>query len=120
MSAATEYANRYQAARRARGVCVRCGDEPLVNKNHGERCRLLINERVQKSRDARLARLAEGRAEFPRRVEVSHRPLVDDDAKQEIRRSLDLLEEIAKRHSIPVAEVVRLRYGARRGEEARA
>lgn len=53
--------------------------------------------------------------------DLSHRPpayWLGDDAKEDIRKSLDPIEVIAKRHGCSVSDVIRLRY-TRLGEAER-
>jgi hypothetical protein len=101
------YARNFKAERRARGVCVMCAKAPLVTKNHCEPCRVRANAASEKSKAQPFVSPME-----PPRPNYS----ISEAAKDDMRRSLDLIEVIARRHRVKVADVVRVRYG-RRGEE---
>lgn len=45
---------KWQAARRAQGLCIRCGAEPLINKNHGKRCAEKQREHMRKVTGAKI------------------------------------------------------------------
>lgn len=42
----------WQLARKAKGLCVSCGQEPLITKNHGANCAEKIRERMRKKTGA--------------------------------------------------------------------
>jgi len=51
---------RWQNARREQGVCIRCGAEPLINKNHGARCAAKQREHMRKVTNAKTRYKAAG------------------------------------------------------------
>lgn len=48
----------WQNKRREAGICIRCGKEPLINKNHGELCRGIV--RAYNNNRAKLRRIHAG------------------------------------------------------------
>lgn len=42
----------WQNARRERGLCITCGHEPLLTKNHGRKCAKKIREKARKRNHA--------------------------------------------------------------------
>lgn len=44
----------WQKTRRDAGLCITCGDEPLLTKNHGARCAKKIREAARKRTNAKI------------------------------------------------------------------
>jgi hypothetical protein len=56
----------WQDAHREQGLCIQCGEEPLINKNHGYNCAKKIRERARKRTGA--TKRYKGAASYQRSV----------------------------------------------------
>jgi hypothetical protein len=58
---------KWQEDRRRQGLCILCGKEPLLTKNHGPKCAKRIREAARKKNHAQ-ARYKNSRSYHPARV----------------------------------------------------
>ena len=106
-----ERVKAWQSRKIAQGLCSACGREPLLTPNYCAACRekknLRARERYRRThRPARL-RVCSDR---PRRLAAFRAKTLTEETKEEIRRSLDLIEKIAEIFGISVQQVMRIRY----------